>query len=74
MKMVILIMAIWIILILILLFYLLNQMEALITSLVMGVLKNRFFHIMFLILRQYFIFVSCFILLTYKFVLINKIL
>ena len=35
-------------------------MEALITSLVMGVLKNRFSHIMFLILRQCFIFVSCF--------------
>jgi len=40
MKMVILIMAIWILLILILLFSLLNQREALITSLVMRVLKK----------------------------------
>jgi len=40
MKMVILIMAIWMLLILILLFSLLNRMEALITSLVMRVLKK----------------------------------
>jgi len=43
MKMVILIMVIWILLILILLFSLLNQMEALITSLVMKVLKKKIF-------------------------------
>jgi len=41
MKMVILIMAIWMLLILILLFSLLKQMEALITSLIMRVLKEK---------------------------------
>jgi len=45
MKMVILIIAIWMLLLLILLSSLLNQMEALITSLVMRVLKKRFSHI-----------------------------
>jgi len=45
MKMVILIMAIWMLLILILLFSLLNQMEKVITSLVVRVLKKIFSHI-----------------------------
>jgi len=44
-------MTIWMSLILIL-FFLLNQVETLITSLVMGVLRNIFSYIMFLILRQ----------------------